>query len=53
MEVIGIFLNMIMEGLKHEFNIYGYSISYWKIFVFMCLTSILLAIIGGILHGDN
>lgn len=53
MDNIRIFLKMIMTGMQHEFNVYGYNISLWKIFVSMTLVNIFMAIIGGVLHGDD
>lgn len=52
MENVGRLLNMIFDGMKQEFVIYGFSISWWQIFIFTIVGSILAYFIGGFLSGD-
>lgn len=51
MHAIGQLLLALVEGMQHEFNIYGYDISLWQIFMFTCVGSIIMILIGGIFSG--
>lgn len=48
MKYVAKFINFIFDLMKIEFNLYGYDLSFFKIFVFVCLAAILANIIGGI-----
>lgn len=48
MEYVSKFIAFIFNLMKIEFNLYGYNLSFFKIFVFTCLASILACMIGGI-----
>lgn len=47
MEVIGTIFQELIKGMQHEFTIYGYDISWWQIFIFTIVASIICALIGG------
>lgn len=47
MEAIGSLLNAVMEGMKMEFTIYGHTFSWWQVFVFTIVVSIIGLLIGG------
>jgi len=49
MEYIGKLFACIVEGMKQEFVIYGHTISWWQVFVFVILAGIVIDIIGGFL----
>lgn len=49
MESVGELLKACMKGMQNEFTIYGHTFSWWQIFVFVIVASILTYIIGGIL----
>lgn len=49
MENIGKLFNMILEGMKQEFTIYGHTLSWWEVYVFVIFVAIIGIIIGGIL----
>lgn len=52
MESIGRLLKECMNGLKQEFVIYGHSVSWWQIFVFTIIASLLAYVITGIIFDD-
>lgn len=49
MEYIGMLFGYIVEGMKNEFVIYGHTFSWWQVFVFVIVASIVIDIIGGFL----
>lgn len=49
MEDFGKLINAVIQGMKMEFTIYGYDISFWQIFIFGIVASILCVLIGGLL----
>lgn len=48
MEYVAKFIKFIFDLMKIEFNLFGYDLSFFAIFVFVCLASILAYTIGGI-----
>jgi len=50
MEAIGALLSAILEGMKMEFTIYGHTFSWWQVFVFTIVVSIIGIIIGGFIR---
>ena len=49
MESIGKLFDAIMQGMKMEFVIYGHTLSWWQVYVFVIVVAIIGIIIGGIL----
>ena len=53
MEDLRIILQSVFELLNLEFNVYGFSISFWQVFCFGIVGSILAFIIGGVINGGK
>lgn len=52
MENIGYLINSCMDGMQNEFIVYGHSISWWQVYVFIIAGSILALLIGGFFSGS-
>lgn len=52
MENIGRLFEAILNGLKMEFTVYGHTLSWWQIYVFVIVVSIIGIIIGGIISDE-
>lgn len=48
MESIGKLFNVIMQGMKMEFIVYGHIVSWWQVYVFVIVVAIIGIIIGGV-----
>lgn len=48
MEYLGKFIAVIYEHMKTEFEVYGYTFSFWHIYMFTIVATILCFIIGEI-----
>lgn len=51
MQYLAKFIGYAVDFMKIEFDLFGYTLSFWNIFIFVCLASIILWAIGGI-FGD-
>ena len=51
METIGIYFDMLVEFMKQEYMIYGYTFSYWQIFMFVIVAGIVAGFIGEFFNG--
>ena len=52
MDYVGRYFNLIIDGMKQEFVIYGYAISWWQVMIFGIVASIIAYLIGGFISGD-
>ena len=48
MQYIAKFIGYLIDFLKIEFNLFGFKMSFWEIFIFVCLASIVFGAIGRI-----
>lgn len=51
MEFFGNLINYIYEFMQQSFEVYGFEISMWQIFLFTTVGTILIEFIGGIISG--
>lgn len=49
---VGALLSAVLELFKTEFSIYGFTFSFWQIFCFTVVASIVCWLIGEVLLGD-
>ena len=52
MEVFGKVLGVTLELFKKDFTIWGFTISWWEVFVFTFVVGVLAYVIGGFFSGD-
>lgn len=52
METFGKVLSVTLELFKKEFTIWGFTFSWWEVFVFTLVAVILGHVIGGYFSGD-
>lgn len=52
MEYFGKLIMSIVDFMKIEFSVFGYTISYWQVFLFTMVGGILGWFIGEMLNGD-
>lgn len=52
MEYFALFFGYIIAFMKIKFEIFGFELSFWGIFVFTCVTSIVLWFIGRFFLND-
>lgn len=50
MKTFGMIFEWFFSVFSMKFNIYGYDISFWLIFVFLCVAGVSALIIRAILH---
>lgn len=50
MENIGKLIEVVKVGMQRTFVIYGYEISWWQIFIFVIVASIICALIRGLME---
>lgn len=48
MEYLARFIGYTVDFMKIEFSLFGFKLSFWEIFIFVCLASIVFSAIGGI-----
>lgn len=53
MEIIGQLLSKTVEIFKLPLTLFGFTFSYWEVFCFGIVASILAYIIGGFFSGDR
>ena len=51
METLGRLFQMCVEFSKTEFEIYGFTVSFWGIFIFGVVVDVIALLIGGFLSG--
>lgn len=39
-----------VELFRHEFTIYGFTFSFWNVFLFVIVAGLAVAFIGGLFH---
>ena len=52
MEYIGILFSYVMELFKIEFTIYGFTFSFWQVFVFSIVVSLVCWLLWEVFLGD-
>lgn len=40
--------SLLLEFMQREFDLFGFTVSFWQIFIFSCLSSIIGTFIGSI-----
>lgn len=50
MEIYGQLLGYAVDLLMTEFELFGWTVSYWNVFVFECILAIIGLILWEILH---
>lgn len=48
MQNIAKFIVYLVDFMQIEFSLFGFRLSFWDIFIFVCLASIVFSAIGGI-----
>lgn len=51
MEYLGQIFTLCIDFMKTEYTVYGYTISFWGIFVFGAVCSLVCMLLGGYLNG--
>lgn len=51
MEYFFTFMDMIIDFAKTPINLWGFETSYWEIFLFVTIGSMVFLFIGGIFNG--
>ncbi len=52
MEIFGNILSSAFSLFRMDFTIFGFTFSFWEVFVFCFVVGLLTYIIGGFLGGD-
>ena len=52
MEVIGVLFDSVLGLFKYEFTIYGFTFSFWEVFMFSAIMSIVAYFIGRLFSDD-
>lgn len=52
MEAFVEFFDMLLNGLKQEFVIYGHTFSFWQLYMFVICAGVLAEIIGSFFSGE-
>lgn len=52
MEILATLFSKVIEAFKLPITLFGFTFSYWEVFCFVIVMSILCYIIGGIFSGD-
>ena len=50
MDYFAVFFSLVVDCMKIEFDLFGFKLSFWGIFIFVCIASMLAAAIGGIFN---
>lgn len=51
MEVLGKLLGLCIDFMKQPFNVYGYEVSFWGIFMLLAVVYVICLMIGGFIGG--
>lgn len=52
MEIFGTIISATMGLFQKELTVFGYTFSFWQVFVFTFVAAILAFAIGGFFNGD-
>ena len=52
MEIFGSVLSAIFSLLTYPMNIYGFTVSFWSVVVFVLAAGVIFGLIGRLLNGD-
>ena len=52
MEIFGSILSVTLELFRHDINVFGFTFSFWEVFVFSLVAGVLAYVIGGFFSGD-
>ena len=51
MEYVAKFIGYAVDFMRIEFSLFGFTLSFWEMFIFICLASIILWALGEIFNG--
>ena len=51
METIASFLSVIVQGMSIPMNIYGFTFSFWDIFLWSIIAGVVVWIVGRVING--
>lgn len=50
METFSLFMSLIIDFMKTPFSLWGFEMSYWSIFLFVIIGSMIFSFIGSFLN---
>lgn len=52
MEIFGTIFSAVLDIFRLDFTVFGFTFSFWDVFVFSIVTGVLAYAIGGFFSGD-